>query len=235
LRGISLTQTHNTLDMLLTTGTPLPNDIAWDSILALGIGRISARVGEGDIRTLANPTTPLMRIANHDVQLPPAAFLQASDAAQVWLTQPDCSLTGKGHIADLFCGIGTFSLPLAQHSHVHAAESAPDMLAALHQVNHPRITCEQRDLFTHPLTPAELERFDTIILNPPRAGAQTQVQNIPKSPLKHLIMVSCNPATFSRDAAFLLKNGYEMPFAAALDQFTYSAHLEIIAQFKRIN
>lgn len=166
------------------------------------------------------------------IAFPPGAFLQASDEAQAFLTaQVVSALNGRKHIADLFCGIGAYALPLSACADVHAVEIDRAMLAGVQA--HNRITAEARDLFKRPLTAQELNRFDGIVLNPPRAGAKAQCAELAKSVVPVIVMVSCSPDTFARDAAILTAGGYTLTHAAALDQFVWSAHLEIIGVFQQ--
>ena len=143
------------------------------------------------------------------VELPPGAFLQATEAAEGAIRHAIGRAIGEaGRIADLFAGCGTFSLPLAAAGcTAHAIERDPAMLAALEQAARraglaARITTERRDLQRAPLAGAELERFDALVVDPPRGGARAQAETLAASQVARLAMVSCNPATFARDARF---------------------------------
>jgi 23S rRNA (uracil1939-C5)-methyltransferase len=140
-------------------------------------------------------------------------------------------------IADLYAGLGTFALPLARTHAVHAVESDRPALAALAQAAGQamlqRVTTEARDLDRRPLRPADLARFDTVIFDPPRAGARAQAAELARSTVPVVIAVSCNPATFARDAAALLAGGYRIDRLVPVDQFLWSTHLELVAVFRR--
>jgi tRNA/tmRNA/rRNA uracil-C5-methylase (TrmA/RlmC/RlmD family) len=175
--------------------------------------------------------------AEYDVPLPAGAFLQAAAEGQQVLT--DFVLThtkGAQKIADLFCGIGTYSLPASRHASVAAFELEGASVATLRETakkNALKLTATARDLFKNPLAIKELAGFDAVILNPPRAGAKTQTEAIAASTVKKLVMISCNPASFARDAKTLKSAGFTLSHALGLDQFVWSPHLEICAAFER--
>jgi 23S rRNA (uracil1939-C5)-methyltransferase len=139
-------------------------------------------------------------------------------------------------IADLFAGCGTFSLPLAQSAEIHAAEGSAPMMRALDQAwrNTPglkRISTETRDLFRRPLLPDELAGFDAVVIDPPRAGAQAQVAELARAAVPVIAAVSCNPVSFARDARVLCAAGYTLDWVQVIDQFRWSAHVELTARF----
>ena len=145
---------------------------------------------------------------------------------------------GARRVADLFSGCGTFSLPLAQDADVLAVESIPEMLAALDQAwrrtpGLKTVTTETRDLFRRPLLVDELKRFDAIVIDPPRPGAEAQCLELAKSAVPVVGFVSCNPVTFARDAAHLIAGGYVLDWVEVVDQFRWSTHVEIAARFSR--
>jgi 23S rRNA (uracil1939-C5)-methyltransferase len=171
---------------------------------------------------------------------PPAgAFLQATaegEAALVAFVQN--ATQGANRVADLFAGSGTFSLPLAEGAEVHAVEGEAAMLAALDQgwrqaKGLKRVTTETRDLFRRPLLPDELKAYDAIVIDPPRAGAEAQVQEIAQSQCHDLVYISCNPVTFARDAAHLAAAGFTLEALEVVDQFRYSTHVELASRFRR--
>ena len=142
------------------------------------------------------------------------------------------------NIADLFCGLGTYSFALARQARVHAVELDAGMSQALKRQAQAQglseLTSETRDLFTAPLRAAELARFDAVVLNPPRPGAKAQCEEIAKSSVKKAVMVSCSPASFARDAKILKNAGFSLLSAQGIDQFVMSPHLEIVAAFTRV-
>ena len=141
-------------------------------------------------------------------------------------------------IADLFAGCGTFTLPLAEGAEVHAVEGAAPMLAALDHgwrgaAGLKRVTTEARDLFRRPLLPDELARVDAVVIDPPRAGAEAQVAELAHAAVPVIAYVSCNPVTFARDARTLVAAGYRLDWVQVVDQFRWSAHVELVARFSR--
>lgn len=170
---------------------------------------------------------------------PPGAFLQATAEGEAALVGFVRSAAGKAaRVADLFAGCGTFALPLAQGAEVHAVESEAAMLSALDKgwrgaTGLKRVSTEARDLFRRPLLPDEIERFDAVVIDPPRAGAEAQVAEIAASKLRDLVYVSCNPITFARDAQQLVQAGFRLEELIVVDQFRWSAHIELAARFAR--
>ena len=141
-------------------------------------------------------------------------------------------------VVDLFAGCGTFALPLAAGAEVHAVEGEATMLAALDRgwresQGLKRVTHETRDLFRRPLLPDELNRYDAIVIDPPRAGAEAQIREIAASELRTVAHVSCNPLTFARDAQILAEAGFRIDRMIVVDQFRWSDHVELAALFIR--
>ncbi|MCE8441801.1 class I SAM-dependent RNA methyltransferase, partial [Rhodovulum sulfidophilum] len=148
------------------------------------------------------------------------------------------ALGGVRSVADLFAGCGTFTLPLAATAEVHAVEGSAPMLAALDRgwrgtPGLKRVTTEARDLFRRPLLASELARFEAVAIDPPRAGAEAQCAEIARSDLARVAMVSCNPVTFARDAKRLCSGGFRIDWVQPVDQFRWSGHVELVAQFSR--
>lgn len=184
--------------------------------------------------------TPSLTIAETRLVPPPGGFLQATAAGEAILTELVKSAMPKGakRVADLFAGSGPFTLTLARNADVHAVESDEAALVALDRAMRQarglrRITTERRDLFRRPLLAAELDRFDAVVLDPPRAGAQTQMQRIAESKVPTVVSVSCDPGSFARDAAILTSGGYTLESVSPVDQFKYSAHLEMVGVFRK--
>jgi 23S rRNA (uracil1939-C5)-methyltransferase len=174
------------------------------------------------------------------VESPPGAFLQATEAAEAAIRHAVArALGGVGRVADLFAGCGTLSLPLAAAGRaVHAVERDTAMLMALeHAARHAglagRITTARRDLQRAPLTGAELDRFDALVVDPPRAGARPQAAALAASRVARLAMVSCNPATFARDARILIDGGYRCLWVQPIDAFLWSSRIELVGAFVR--
>ena len=149
-------------------------------------------------------------------------------------------MAGATRVADLFAGCGTFSLPLAEHADVHAVEGNGAMLTALDKgwrmaEGLKRVTTEARDLFRRPLMPDELARFDAVVIDPPRAGAEAQVSELAKSRIPVIAFVSCNPVTFARDARLLVDAGWRLDWVQVVDQFRWSPHVELVARISAKN
>ncbi len=134
--------------------------------------------------------------------------------------------------------MGTLTLPIARRAQVTAYDSDKRAIAALagavrHVQGLKPVTATVRDLFRDPLSARELNLFDAVVLDPPRAGAAEQAERLAKSKVATVIGVSCNPATFARDARILIDSGYRMGPVTPIDQFLYSAHVEAVAVFRR--
>ncbi len=240
IKTLSLTMADSGIDMVLSCSS-IPDNTNDLGVLAesLNIGRISL-LAPGEKMFVASNNSPItMALGGYDIPLPAGAFLQASKEGQRLLTE--AVIKGVGSITsvvDLFCGIGTYSFPLSKTAKVHAVENSPHMIKglkasiALHGLTG-HLSAKQRDLFISPLLPKELGRYKAAIINPPRPGAKKQCEEIAKSSIDRVVMVSCNPASFARDAKTLGKAGFNLESALAVDQFVYSPHLEIVATFQR--
>ncbi|HEU0221274.1 MAG TPA: class I SAM-dependent RNA methyltransferase [Paracoccaceae bacterium] len=192
---------------------------------------------EGEV--VAQPRPPVIRLGGVRVVPPPGAFLQATREGEAALVGAVRGiLAGAGRVADLFAGCGTFALALAAAAEVHAVEGEAPYLEALdaawrNALGLHRITTERRDLFRRPLLGSELNRFGAVVLDPPRAGARAQAEALAASQVPVIAYVSCNPATFARDARTLVDGGYRMGPVTVVDQFRWSAQLELVAGFAR--
>ncbi len=208
-----------------------------------GLAEIANRFGLARLaingEVLLNFRTPHVQMGPAQVPLPVASFLQATHEAEDILADMVLEATGKAKaVADLFCGMGPFALRLAQHHKVYAADSDKDAITALQSAKRATsglkaITAERRDLFREPLTQYELERFDCVVINPPRAGAKAQAEALARSKVSRVISVSCDPQSFARDAAILISGGFSMGRVTPVDQFAHSAHVEALACFDR--
>jgi 23S rRNA (uracil1939-C5)-methyltransferase len=170
------------------------------------------------------------------ITFPSAAFLQPSvEAEQAMVAQmldwiQKSQLSKNAYMADLFCGLGTFSFPLrAVSSRLLSADCDGPSIQELKKQNNPTWKVEQRDLFTSPLSTEELNEFDLVVLDPPRAGAFDQIQELAQSNVSHLIMIACDVGTFARDAAFLAQSGWSVKEVKFLDQFPHTTHVEVMA------
>ena len=188
---------------------------------------------------LVAPGEPAVSVGDATVLLPPGGFLQATAAGEAILAGIVAeACEGTKRVADLFAGIGPFALRLAARAEVHTVEADAAALAALDRAARAvpglrRITTERRDLFRRPLLPPELDRFDAIVLDPPRAGAEAQMRQLVLSSRDRVVMASCDPGTFARDAAILVAGGFVLERAVPVDQFAWSAHVEMVGLFRR--
>jgi len=188
--------------------------------------------GAGTPETVVQNRLPLLFMGGGSVPLAPAGFLQATGEGEAALVTAVTDWTTGWRVADLFAGCGTFSLPLMARHRVTAVEGDAALLASLAQAAGGRVETLERDLFLNPLTGAELA-FDTVIMDPPRAGAMAQAQALAASGVATVIAISCNPATFARDARILVDGGYALAAIRPVDQFLWSAHVELAALFRR--
>jgi 23S rRNA (uracil1939-C5)-methyltransferase len=168
------------------------------------------------------------------IATPPGCFVQPSAAGEAALLAAVREGVGEARrIADLFAGVGTFAVPLAQSGRqVLAVDADATALAAARRAA-PQLATEVRDLAGRPLLAGELCRFDAVIFDPPRAGAAAQAREIAAAGVPVVVAVSCNPATFARDAARLQEGGYALDWVQPIDQFLWSPHLELVALFRR--
>ncbi|MBT8473562.1 MAG: methyltransferase [Marinicaulis sp.] len=187
--------------------------------------------------TLVEFKTPVVSFGEISAVIPPGAFLQASRRGEeAILNAITNELNGESRIADLFCGCGSFSLPLSKQTQVKAYDSERRAIHSLEKTAKAgglNVDPQRRDLFRNSLTPLELNEFDAIVIDPPRAGAAAQASEIGKSAVPLVISVSCNPSTFARDASILRDGGYELTKVTPVDQFVYSPHIEIAGVFRR--
>lgn len=234
---IHLTHSEAGVDVSVQGGKPM--DRALQMVLAewCQSPRLARLTWNGD--QIAEIVPPVQVFGPVQVLPPPGAFLQATMHGQKTLIEAvQTALMGADKIADLFCGCGTFALPLAKTAEVHAVEDDAAMLAALDRgwrdaKGLKRVTTEDRDLFRRPLMPDELSRFDGIVIDPPRAGAKAQIMEIAQTKVKRLAMVSCNPVSFARDARMLLDAGFVLNWVQPIDQFRWSSHVELVASFSK--
>jgi len=200
------------------------------------LARFAVDQGHG-LETLWQPEPPTVCFGDVTVEVPAFSFLQPTTAGQAALVEAVAKAIGDaGAIADLFAGVGTFALSLQQGRKVYAAEGARDAIAALKASANrvgALVATEHRDLFRRPLIPAELNRFGAVILDPPRAGAEEQVVQLAASDTPVIAYVSCNPASFARDAKLLVGGGYKLDWVQPVGQFRWSTHVELAGRFSR--
>ena len=252
--GVLVTSTATGLDVVLQLPTKTaPATVIKQAapLLATGtLARLSSQLIHAKTQKILGEPTPILQEAAPEISFggygltpPPGSFLQATAPAQEQLIASVLAGLKKTKkrqpVADLFAGCGTFSLPLAGAGYkVTAVEMVAEPLTALHDAANrhglgDRLTALKRDLAVMPLSFMELENFAAVVLDPPRAGAKAQVEQLARSTVKTVLMVSCNPRTFSRDAHILTHGGYRLDWLQPVDQFRWSTHLEVVACFTR--
>ncbi len=225
-------------------------DLAFDGVKAnigaIDRGAMAQLAGEHRILRVSLDGEPIincrrvvLRIGGITLEPAPAAFLQAVPEAEAAMIALVSAAAGKAkRVADLFCGVGTFALPLARKARVLAIDSDAAAVASLDAAARNTqglkpIETRVRDLMREPLSRKELEGFDAVVFDPPRAGALAQAEAIAKSQVSTVIAASCNPTTMARDLAMLVNGGYEVEEVTPIDQFLYSNHLEAVAVLRR--
>jgi 23S rRNA (uracil1939-C5)-methyltransferase len=207
------------------------------------LARISWRETPDNLaEPLALRRAPRAMFGGVPVDVPPGAFVQASAAGEAALLETvEEAIPRQAAVADLFSGCGTFSLPLAARgARVHAFDIEPEATGALAAAARrqptlaARLTCQRRNLFDQPLSAGELARFGAVVLDPPRAGARAQSQALAASRVATVVYISCNPASFARDARLLADGGFRLETVTPVDQFLWSPHLELAGIFKRL-
>lgn len=245
LATVHCTVASNGLDILIDA--PLSLDLAARELLAnfadtLDIASLHWQQ-DGFMDPVSIRREPVMNFAGVKVPFPPASFIQASAyCEQAMVDHVVAACDGYGRVADLFCGLGTFSFPLALKHQVLAIEGAQQPLKCLEAgrnfstakgVKLKQIVSKHRDLFRRPLSATELSGFEAVVIDPPRAGAQAQMTEIAQSTVHRVVSVSCNPNTFARDARILADGGYRLDSILPVDQFLWSSHLEVVGVFTR--
>lgn len=233
--SLTVTETEAGPDVSVENGKPLDLSLR-QNLAELAETHSFGRLSWGG-ETISERSLTFVRFGDNRVPLPPGAFLQATKSGENTLVSAVIdSVSGAKRIADLFSGLGTFTFPLAQKAAVHAVEGDPNMLTSLerawrHAEGLHQVTTETRDLFRRPLLEDELARYDTVVLDPPRAGAEAQIFQISQSDLRGVTYVSCNPVTFARDAKTLVTAGWHLNWVQVVDQFRWSPHIELVAAF----
>jgi 23S rRNA (uracil1939-C5)-methyltransferase len=240
--------TKKSLDIQVTaTDTGLDIDVRGSGPLTTAVTSALARIAaqqnlarltrHGEL--IVQQRAPGLRMGTATVLLPPAAFLQATtdgEAALSRLVLSSCA--GAKSVADLFTGIGPFALRLAEYARVVAIDDDESAVASLKRAAAATpglkpIAAERRDLFKNPLTAAELKRFDAVVFDPPRQGADAQSRELAASGVAVIVAVSCDAGTFARDMRSLIDGGYRLASVTPVDQFRYSPHVEIVARLEK--
>jgi 23S rRNA (uracil1939-C5)-methyltransferase len=235
---VHASETDTGLDLAFRWPRKLTPALTAEMAKAFAGADVARIVYNGEI--LLERAKPEIHFDGIGVTPPPHAFLQATGEGEAALrAQVAAATKGAKAIVDMFAGLGTFALPLARRAKVHAVEQDGGALATLADAARRTpglkpVTTEKRDLFKTPLTVLELNRFDAAVLDPPRAGAEAQVKLLGVSKIRRVAYVSCDAASFARDAAILVKTGFAMGDVTPVDQFLYSDHIELVAGFTKL-
>jgi 23S rRNA (uracil1939-C5)-methyltransferase len=237
-----VTRTDSGLDLLVSRIAP-PDRAQREAVAAFAtahdLARIAWRRSNETPETLVMTRVPRVWLGGVLVDIPPGAFLQASQSGEAAIASAVLAGIGPAkRVADLYAGCGTLTFPMARQARVHAVEGAKDLADALGAAVRQsglagRIALEIRDLARRPLLQEELADFDAVVFDPPRDGAAAQAGQIAQSRVPLVVGVSCNPATFARDARTLVDGGYRLRRITPVDQFLWSPHLELVGVFTR--
>jgi 23S rRNA (uracil1939-C5)-methyltransferase len=234
---IQVTATESGLDIDVRGSGPLNTKRTTQLAAVAEKQRLARLTRHGELVIQRLP--PTLKVGRATVTLPPGAFLQATAEGEAALARLVEDATAKAKaVADLFCGVGPFALRLAERARITAADSDAGAIAALTKAAGTAsglkpIDAQTRDLFRRPFTAKELSAFDAVVFDPPRQGAQAQARELAASKVPIVIAVSCNPATFARDARILIDGGYRLTQVTPVDQFRYSAHVELVGRLER--
>jgi 23S rRNA (uracil1939-C5)-methyltransferase len=234
---IQVTASEAGLDIDVRGSGPLPPARVAELARIAERLKLARLTRHGELVTQRAP--PTLAIGRARVTLPPGCFLQATAAGEAALAALIVEGCGEAkQIADLFAGVGPFALRLAERMRVTAIDSDQAAIAALKRAAETTaglkpVVTEVRDLFRRPLMAAELKRYDSVVFDPPRQGAEAQARALAASAVPVIIAVSCNPMTFARDARILVDGGYRLTRVTPVDQFRYSSHVELVARFER--
>lgn len=234
---IQVTATNSGLDIDVRGSGPLQTAMTAKLSRVAEQHRLARLTRHGELVLMRTP--PSVQIGAAQVALPPGSFLQATIAGEETLAAlvADHCKRAK-YVADLFCGVGPFALRLAAKSRIAAFDSDAGGVTALQKAATSTsglkpVKAEARDLFRRPLMPQELRDYDAVVFDPPRQGAQAQAIQLAASKVPAVIAVSCNVATFARDAKILIDGGYTIEGVTPVDQFRHTPHVELVARFAR--
>ena len=233
---IAITAADNGLDVDVRGSGPLTPDLLQILARTAEHHNLVRLTRHGEL--VARRAVPAIRIGRANVELPAGAFLQATTQGELELARHVVAHLGNAKfVADLFCGIGPFTLRIAEFARVLAADGDAGAIQALGKAalapGLRPIEVQQRDLFRRPFVAQELRHLDAVVFDPPRQGAHAQARELASSTMRVVIAVSCNPTTFARDAKVLFDGGYRLTAVTPIDQFRYSAHVEVVAKFER--
>ena len=234
---IQITATDSGLDVDVRGSGPLASAMITALSRICEQHRLARLTRHGELVLMRSP--PVVSIGTAPVTLPPGSFLQATVAGEETLAALVAEACGRAkNIADLFCGVGPFALRLAAKARIAAFDSDAGAVTALQKAATATsglkpVKAETRDLFRRPLVAQELRDFDAIVFDPPRQGAQAQALQLAASKIGTVVAVSCNVATFARDARILVDGGFRLEKVTPVDQFRYTPHVELVARLTR--
>lgn len=234
---IQITAADNGLDVDVRGSGPLGTALLTSLSKLAEKHNLARLTRHGELVIMRKP--PVVPVGKAQVTLPPGSFMQPTALGEETLAAlafERCK--GAKHIADLFCGFGPFAFRLAEKFKVSAFDSDAAAVTALQNAvkltqGLKPIKAEARDLFRRPLMPQELRDYDCVVFDPPRQGAQAQSQQLAASKIALAVAVSCNPATFARDARILIDAGFKIDRVTPVDQFRHTPHVELVARFRR--
>ena len=234
---IQITAAENGLDVDVRGSGPLGTALLASLSKLAEKHNLARLTRHGELVIMRKP--PVVQVGKAQVTLPPGSFMQPTAVGEETLAAlafDRCK--GAKHIADLFCGFGPFAFRLAEKFKVAAFDSDAGAITALQNAAKQTqslkpIKAEMRDLFRRPLVPQELRDYDCVVFDPPRQGAQAQSQQLAASKIALAVAVSCNPATFARDARILIDAGFRIDRVTPVDQFRHTPHVELVARFRR--
>ena len=233
----TVTRSLNGLDIAIDGGKPLERQALIEAAALAEAHDLARLTWNGD--TLVTRRPPHQRIGKALVAPPPGGFLQATAEGEAALLAAARNAVGApAKLVDLFSGCGAFSIPFAERTEVRAVEGDAALLAALSAGwkavgGLARVTTETRDLFRRPLLADELNAYPAAVIDPPRAGAKAQMEQLAASAIPVIASLSCDPGSFARDARTLIDGGYRLDWVQPVDQFRWSSHIEIAAKFSR--
>ncbi len=234
---IHATATDSGIDMDVRGSGPLSSKTITALARFAAAHKLARLTRHGEL--VAQGAQPLLKVGKAHVALPPGAFLQATAEGEAALSKLVLKhVGGARRVTDLFAGIGTFALRLAENARVTAADSEAGAIKALERAAQTtsglkQVEAQTRDLFRRPFMAAELKAYDAVVFDPPRQGAEAQAHELAKSKVPVVVAVSCDAATFARDARILVEGGYKLGSVTPVDQFRYSAHVELVAKFEK--
>jgi 23S rRNA (uracil1939-C5)-methyltransferase len=234
---VAITAADTGLDVAVKAerkAVPRRMEILTDIVRRHGIQRLTIN---GEIFVASS--APMIQIGKATVGLPVTSFLQATQRGEDTLAALVLEhVKSAKYVADLFCGIGPFALRIAEKARVYAADNdrlaiANLQVAVKNTQGLKPLKAEARELFREPLTPLELNFFDAVVVDPPRAGAEAQARSLARSKVRRVVLVSCDVMTFARDAAILVAGGYRFKSVTPVDQFKWTGHLEMVGVFDK--